>query len=222
MPFQRSTPEELATCASIVSETERAAAALVAAGKKVHFIWDVDRVLVSGRSDDAFQLLGFDVAKYFTFEERLIAQRLEDGPWARLARMKFGELQSSQDIVTARSSFLAMRVMFWLIETRVDARWQLFIGHQPKSESYRIILQSFLKDSDTHVFMVDDAEKHVVAFTKVAAELGISDRCHGIISPVVRDYVEAFYNSSRRHSHLDGVSPEQFETAHRRSKRGVH
>src|SRR6185436_12146099 len=38
----------------------------------------------------------------------------------------------------------------------------------------------------------------------------------------VRDYVEAFYNSSRRHSHLDGVSPEQFETAHRRSKRGVH
>lgn len=38
----------------------------------------------------------------------------------------------------------------------------------------------------------------------------------------VRDYIETFYNPSRRHSHLDGVSPEQFETAHRRSKRGVH
>jgi len=38
----------------------------------------------------------------------------------------------------------------------------------------------------------------------------------------VRDYIETFYNSSRRHSHLDGVSPEQFEAAHRRPKRGVH
>ena len=38
----------------------------------------------------------------------------------------------------------------------------------------------------------------------------------------VRDYIEAFYNPSRRHSHLDGVSPDQFEAAHRRSKRGVH
>ena len=27
----------------------------------------------------------------------------------------------------------------------------------------------------------------------------------------VRDYIEAFYNPSRRHSHLDGVNPEQFE-----------
>jgi putative transposase len=38
----------------------------------------------------------------------------------------------------------------------------------------------------------------------------------------VRNYIEAFYNPSRRHSHLAGVSPEQFEAAHRRTKRGVH
>src|SRR6478735_7327812 len=31
----------------------------------------------------------------------------------------------------------------------------------------------------------------------------------------VRDYIETFYNPSRRHSHLNGVSPEQFEAAHR-------
>ena len=37
----------------------------------------------------------------------------------------------------------------------------------------------------------------------------------------VRDYIEAFSNPSRRHRHLDGVSPDQFEAAHRRSKRGV-
>lgn len=28
------------------------------------------------------------------------------------------------------------------------------------------------------------------------------------------DYIDAFYNPVRRHSHLGGVSPEQFETAH--------
>jgi putative transposase len=27
------------------------------------------------------------------------------------------------------------------------------------------------------------------------------------------DYIDRFYNRTRRHSHLDGVSPEQFEAA---------
>jgi putative transposase len=27
------------------------------------------------------------------------------------------------------------------------------------------------------------------------------------------DYIEMFYNQTRRHSHLDGVSPEAFERA---------
>ena len=30
----------------------------------------------------------------------------------------------------------------------------------------------------------------------------------------VADYIETFYNRSRRHSHLAGLSPEQFEAAH--------
>jgi putative transposase len=38
----------------------------------------------------------------------------------------------------------------------------------------------------------------------------------------IADYIETFYNRSRRHSHLGGVSPEQFEAAHRRPIRGVH
>lgn len=35
-------------------------------------------------------------------------------------------------------------------------------------------------------------------------------------------YIEDFYNRSRRHSHLGGVSPVQFEAAHRPKRRGVH
>lgn len=38
----------------------------------------------------------------------------------------------------------------------------------------------------------------------------------------ITDYIESFYNRSRRHSHLAGVSPEQFETAHKCRNRGVH
>ena len=38
----------------------------------------------------------------------------------------------------------------------------------------------------------------------------------------VADYLDSFYNRSRRHSHLGGVSPEQFEAAHTSGKQAVH
>ena len=38
----------------------------------------------------------------------------------------------------------------------------------------------------------------------------------------VADYIETFYNRTRRHSHLGGLSPEQFEAAHRPRGRGLH
>jgi putative transposase len=38
----------------------------------------------------------------------------------------------------------------------------------------------------------------------------------------ISDYIESFYNRTRRHSHVGGVSPEEFESAHRRGRRRVH
>jgi putative transposase len=38
----------------------------------------------------------------------------------------------------------------------------------------------------------------------------------------ITDYIETFYNRSRRHSHLGGVSPEHFEAAHKCPNQGVH
>lgn len=35
----------------------------------------------------------------------------------------------------------------------------------------------------------------------------------------IADYIDDFYNRTRRHSHLAGVSPEQFEAAHKRGRR---
>ena len=37
----------------------------------------------------------------------------------------------------------------------------------------------------------------------------------------VADYIETFYNRTRRHSHLGGVSPEQFEAAHKPRRQAV-
>jgi len=38
----------------------------------------------------------------------------------------------------------------------------------------------------------------------------------------IADYIESFYNRSRRHSHLGGVSPEEFEAMFSRRKTGLH
>jgi len=38
----------------------------------------------------------------------------------------------------------------------------------------------------------------------------------------VANYIDAFYNPTRRHGHLGGLSPDQFEAEHRPRRRGVH
>lgn len=38
----------------------------------------------------------------------------------------------------------------------------------------------------------------------------------------VSDYIDTFYNRTRRHSHLGGVSPEQFEAAQKSLTQAVH
>jgi putative transposase len=37
----------------------------------------------------------------------------------------------------------------------------------------------------------------------------------------IADYIESFYNRTRRHSHLGGVSPVEFETVNRRGPKGL-
>lgn len=36
------------------------------------------------------------------------------------------------------------------------------------------------------------------------------------------DYIESFYNRTRRHSHLGGVSPDEFEATVKRRRKGLH
>ena len=38
----------------------------------------------------------------------------------------------------------------------------------------------------------------------------------------VSEYIDEFYNPIRRHSYLGGISPDEFEAAHRSRRSGVH
>src|SRR5438067_62954 len=38
----------------------------------------------------------------------------------------------------------------------------------------------------------------------------------------IAQYIDSFYNSTRRHSHLGGVGPEQFEAAHKPLRKGLY
>lgn len=38
----------------------------------------------------------------------------------------------------------------------------------------------------------------------------------------ISDYIDGFYNPTRRHGHLGGVSPDEFEAAHRHPRSGFH
>ena len=38
----------------------------------------------------------------------------------------------------------------------------------------------------------------------------------------ISDYIETFYNRSRRHSHLSGVSPDEYEANYKRQGKGLH
>jgi len=38
----------------------------------------------------------------------------------------------------------------------------------------------------------------------------------------IADYIESFYNRTRRHSYLGGISPEEFEAAARGRRSSVH
>ena len=189
----KSSPEEIAQAVQLVKNTEASIRSFIENGKKVHIIWDFDFVLASGLSDDIFSLIGYDLDRYFEYESRLSWSRPQPGIWLPLAD-KVGKLQVSQDIVTARSSFLAFRVMLFCAWFSADplkwVRWVLFIGHQAKVDSFRIIIDSFKKDESVVIFFIDDNAKHVEAFEQIGKDMNLGERTVGIVSPRIRLYDE--------------------------------
>jgi len=192
----KSAKEEIEKNKRLVADTKTAINALIKNGKKIHIIWDFDGVLADSRSDDVFKLLNCDIKKYFEYEERLLFQSPGPGQWLLPiahntgAGIHFPPEQFTQDIVTARSSYPAMRVQIFCLSWNVPTRWMLFLGHQPKEGSYRIILESLKPDPDTHIFCVDDSQKHIDTFNSVCAELNMESRSTGIFSPAIRAYTK--------------------------------
>jgi len=188
--LKKSSLKEIQAAEDFVLSIRKTIETLVQQGKKVHVIWDFDGVLTDSRSDDVFQVSGYDLEAYFDYEERRIFDCPESGIWLLPIAYHCGKLHTSQDIVTARSSFLSMRVIVFCIQYNLKMRWQLFLGHQSKTGAFQIILDSFRNDSDYHIFFVDDNQKHVDEFTRMSSEMKMSDRTHGIVAPVIRKYTK--------------------------------
>ncbi len=192
--MKQSTEQELIESTQLILSIQEKIQELIGAGKKVHLIWDFDGVLTTSRSDDIFALTGYDLKTYFSYEEKLLLESPEAGPWLLPIAHNVGIQQRfpaesfTQDIVTARSSSLAIRVHIFCIQWHLPMRWMLFLGHQPKKEAYRIILQSLKSDPDYYVFCIDDGSKHIDAFKAVAAEENMEDRCFPVLAPVIRTY----------------------------------
>src|SRR3989338_6107774 len=188
--MRQSTVEEIQESTDLVLSVREKIKGLLQSGRKVHVIWDFDGVLADSRSDDVFALGGFDIRAYFAHEERLLFQTPDKGPWLMPIAHNVGTAphfppeRFTQDIVTARSSMLAIRVHMFCLAWQLPIRWMLFLGHQPKKESYRIILASLKSDPDYFVFCVDDSAKHIEAFRSASAEEHMEDRTTGIVSPV--------------------------------------
>ena len=58
------------------------------------------------------------------------------------------------------------------------------------------------------------------AFARVSQGDYHTDNAFALLD--VSEYIEGFYNPPRRHSYLGGVSPDEFEAAHRQRRSGVH
>lgn len=192
--MHKSTEAEMQEVFNLVLSTRQKIEELLQNGKKVHIIWDFDGVLVDSRSDDIFAHIGFDLKAYFEYEERLLSQSPGMGAWLLPIAHNAGIAphfpvdRFSQDIVTVRSSMLAMRVHIFCLEWNLPVRWMLFLGHQSKKEAYRIILKSFKDNPEYYIFCVDDNQKHITTFDAVSLEEGMKERSFGIVSPTIRSY----------------------------------
>jgi CubicO group peptidase (beta-lactamase class C family) len=89
----------------------------------------------------------------------------------------------------------------WLdYEERVSAYWPEFAQQRKERITVRQLLAH-----QAGLFAFDEpVDRSVVADAEVA------------------EYIESFYNRTRRHSHLGGLSPEQFEAAHVPRRQRLH
>lgn len=187
--MKKSTIPELRAMRSLTQSIERKIEQLTKDGWLVHIIFDLDHVLVDGRSDDIFAMLGNNLENYYLYEERMLLQPPYEGPWGQLAR-RCGKLHQTQDVITARSTFTTFRALLYIVVNDIPVRWLYGVGSAAKTESYRIALDNFKDKDKSFIFVVDDSERHISDFKRVAAELGMTERTEAILSPRIRLYSE--------------------------------
>ena len=122
-------------------------------------------------------------------------------------RISVGRVRTTYEFIKAHRHEFNVRTMCRLLEVAPSGYYDWLkqpISKRAKEDArlLRLIRASFMASQGTY-----GAPR---VFNR---ELALAD---------LSDYIETFYNRTRRHSHLGGISPEEFEAANKVQRRSVH
>lgn len=132
--------------------------------KKLHLVWDLDRVIFNGASDDVFGEKGLD--EYRKHEMELAAEALEDGPFAPIAMIAgqisqhFAEGNSpiKNSVITARGAEATLRALHSLRNKGIHFDGEIhFMSGRDKGR----VLAIMDKDPSSTTLFLDDSQGNI-------------------------------------------------------------
>lgn len=132
--------------------------------KKLHLVWDLDRVIFDGAADDVYGQKGIE--EYYKHEAKRVTDVLNDGPFAPIAHMMgqlsqhFAEGQSpvKNSVVTARGSEATLRALHSLRDKGIHFDGEL---HFMAGKDKHRILEIMDKAPESTTLFLDDSERNV-------------------------------------------------------------
>jgi 5'-nucleotidase len=152
--------------------------------RKLHVVWDLDRVIFDGASDDVYGKHGLD--KYREYELNNAGQTLNDGPFAPIAQIlggissHFAEGHSPirSSVITARGDEATLRALHSLRDKGIRFDGELhFMGGKDKDR----VLKIMDKDEHSTLVFLDDSDR-TIDMTKGLVTSGLVPKASGAFS----------------------------------------
>lgn len=141
--------------------------------RKLHFVWDLDRVVFGPESDDVFGEMGLDY--YREHEKKYAAEMLSDGPFMKIAKIvgdvarKFPDGNSPiiSSVLTARGNEAALRAMLSLRGKGIVFNGIAhFAGGRDKDRMLKIMRE---QEKQNTILFLDDSSRTIDMTSKVVA-----------------------------------------------------
>lgn len=148
----------------ITPEEEKSAKLKNKFNRKLHVVWDLDRVIFDGEGDDVYGEHGLE--KYREHEIKKADQPLNDGPFAPIAQIlggissHFAEGQSpvKTSVITARGDEATLRALHSLRDKGIIFDGELhFMGGKDKAN----VLEIMDRDEHSTLVFLDDSDRTI-------------------------------------------------------------